>query len=88
MQFAKESLQVLNDKLRALERDVSELTRITTSAAGEKINAITGGAKEQYEKSSKAAREYVVKNPAKATFAAGLAGFAIGYLVNLIRPKP
>jgi len=87
MQLAKESLQALNEKLCALERDVSELAKATTSAAGEKLNAITGGVKEQCEKSSKAAKEYVVENPAKATFIAGVAGFAVGYLVHLIRPK-
>ena len=83
--LAKEPIRVLNDKLRALERDVSELTRMTTTAAGETLETVTAEAKKQYKKTSAAAKDFVVENPGAATLAVGAAGFAIGYLVHLIR---
>lgn len=88
MKIIREPFQVLSQKLHALEQDVTELSKMTSSAAGEKIEAVTTGLKEQYGESSKAAKEYVVDNPARATLIAGAAGFAIGYLVRLIWRKP
>jgi ElaB/YqjD/DUF883 family membrane-anchored ribosome-binding protein len=86
-QITKEPIRVLNEKLRALERDVAELTKMTSCAAREKLTAATTGVKEHCEKTSAAAKEYVVENPATATLIAGAAGFTIGYLVHLMRRR-
>ncbi|NQT18177.1 MAG: hypothetical protein HQ592_00630 [Planctomycetes bacterium] len=86
--LAKEPIRVLNEKLRSLEKDVSELTKMTAAAAGETLGTVAAEMKKQCEKTSVAAKEFVVENPGTATLAAGAAGFAIGYLVHLIRRRP
>ena len=86
--LAKEPIRVLNEKLRSLEKDVTELTRMTTTAAGETLGSAAAEMKKHYDKTSVAAKEFVVENPAKATLTAAAAGFAIGYLVHLICRRP
>ena len=84
IQLAKEPLSVLNQKLRTLEHDIAEISKITSSAAGERLAGVTSGIKSAYDKSAKATRGFVAEHPAKAALAAAGTGFALGFLVRTL----
>jgi ElaB/YqjD/DUF883 family membrane-anchored ribosome-binding protein len=87
MSIAKEQYDELQKRVRSLGEDVAELSRATSAAANKRFNAFAGEVKDKYQKSSTAAREFVEENPAKATLAAGVAGFALGFLTHMIRKR-
>jgi len=75
-----ETIRMLQKKIKALQDDLAQFT----SSAAEELQSMAGKLKDKYESTSDAAAKYVEKNPGKTSLAAGVMGFAAGFLLHLM----
>jgi len=76
----QETIRQLRQKIETMQADIAALT----NAAGEELQNMAEMLRMKYEKTSRAARDYVTENPVKTSLVAGVAGVALGFLLHTI----
>ena len=79
-QAESDTIRMLQKKIRAMQEDIAQLT----SSASDELQCVAKQLREKYEDTTGAAKEFVEKNPGKTTIAAGVLGFAAGFLLHLM----